>query len=175
MTWIEFYLSWKSYKSQLDSSQSIETVELNKLCCMRYIVLMRKKMIVKCLSEFWQLHLPDLMPWVMILEIIFICPPNDMNTIFFSWSDYIWFPLLWKTIGCVRKVSNRNIGACLHEVGSQGTWNMWLILLVLIPIGWAAPGETTQKCHFWLISTSSLSVISWWHSHIVYSNSHPSC
>jgi hypothetical protein len=134
-----------------------------------------KKMIVKYLSELWQLHLPDLMPWVMILEIIFICPPNDMNTIFFSRSDYIWFPLLWKTIGCVRKVSNRNIGACLHEVGSQGTWNMWLILLVLIPIGWAAPGETTQKCHFWLISTSSLSVISWWHSHIVYSNSHPSC
>ena len=95
---------------------------------------------------------------------------------FFFRSDYIWFPLLWKTIGCVRKVSNRNIGACLHEVGSQGTWNMWLILLVLIPIGWAAPGETTQKCHFWLISTSSLSVISWWHSHhIVYSSSHPSC
>ena len=175
MTWIEFYLSWKSYKSQLDSSQSIETVELNKLCCMRYIVLMRKKNDSEISIRI--MTITSARPDALSNDIrnYFHMSPQWHEYNFFSWSDYIWFPLLWKTIGCVRKVSNRNIGACLHEVGSQGTWNMWLILLVLIPIGWAAPGETTQKCHFWLISTSSLSVISWWHSHIVYSNSHPSC
>ena len=85
LTWIEFYLSWKSYRSQLYSSQSIETVELNKLCCMRYTSLMRKKMIVIYLSELWQFHRSFARPDALSNNI-----RNDFH-ISSQWHEYKFF------------------------------------------------------------------------------------
>ena len=95
----------------------------------------------------------------------------DLTSIFWHCPESInWnhccmqYLIPWKTIGCVIFMSNRNIGACLneeHKYSRRGTWNMWWLILPGCSLNshWlSSTCETTQKCHFWLISTSSLSV-----------------